>query len=131
MTNLSEDGRAWESGRLNDHLRDWDISDARDRAIEARAEELLTKDGPDGYAPFGEQMARLFIDSFSLADVLADLVQDLADEKYAFVGSRLAGRMRDFARREALDDARIQIDKDTNEPTGAQLDAFEDRERGE
>ena len=131
MTNLSEAGRAWEAGRLNDHLRDWDISEARGRAIDARAEELLTKDGPDGYAPFGEQMVALFAENIDLQDVLRDVVPSLVEGHYAVVGEILAQRMRDFARAEALTWAAILVDKEHNEPTGAQMDAYDDRERGE
>ena len=130
-SNLSDAGRAWENNSLNAHLDDWDISNARDLAIEARAEELLTKDGPDGYAPFGEQMAALFAENIDLQDVLRDVVPSLVEGHYAVVGEILAQRMREFARAEALTWAAILVDKEHNEPTGAQLDAYDDRERGE
>ena len=122
---------AWETQKLNDYLRDFDVSAARDRAIEARAEELLAKDGPDGYAPFGEQMVALFAENIDLQDVLRDVVPSLMEGHYAVVGEILAQRMREFARAEALTWAAILVDKEHNEPTGAQLDAYDDRERGE
>ena len=131
MTNLSEAGRAWESNRLNDHLRDWDVSESRDRAIEARAEELMAKGGPDGYAPFGEQMVALFAENIDLQDVLRDVVPSLIAGDYAMAGELLARRMRDFAAHEAEQWAAILVDKEWNEPTGGQLDAYDDRERGE
>ena len=129
MNDLSEAGRAWENGRLNDHLRDWDVSEARDRAIEARAAELLAKGGPDGYAPFGEQMAALFAENIDLQDVLRDVVPSLIAGNYAMAGELFAKRMRDFAEQEAEQWAAILVDKEWNEPTG--LDAYDDRERGE
>ena len=131
MKNLSEAGRAWENGRLNDHLRDFDVSEARDRAIEARAAELLADDGPDGYAPLGEQMVALFAENTDLQDVLRDMVPSLIAGNYAMAGELLAMRMRDFAQQEAEQWAAILVDKEWNEPTGAQLDAYDDRERGE
>lgn len=129
MKNLSEAGRAWENGRLNDHLRDWDVSEARDRAIEAKANELMAKDGPDGYAPFGEQMVALFAENIDLQDVLRDVVPSLIAGNYAMAGEMLARRMRDFAEQEAEQWAAILVDKEHNEPTG--LDAYDDLERGE
>ena len=119
---------AWENQKLNDYLADWDVSESRDRAIEARAEELLTKDGPDGYAPFGEQMVALFAENIDLQDVLRDVVPSLVEGHYAVVGEILAQRMRDFARAEALTWAAILVDKEHNEPPGAKIDAYEDRE---
>ena len=120
MTNLSDAGRAWESSRLNDHLRDFDVSEARDRAIEALAEELLAKERHD---PFGPEMRQIYADQTLPEHILSAMAPALSAGDYAEAGRVVAGMLRGFARREALDDARIQIDKEHNEPTGAQLDA--------
>ena len=52
MHPLTAAGYAYDDMRLNAHLRDWDVSEARDRAIEARTRELLDGD----YTPFGERV---------------------------------------------------------------------------
>ena len=120
MKNLSEAGRSWENRRLSDHYDDWDISNARDLAIEARAVALLTKERHD---PFGPEMRQLYADQTLPEHILSAMAPALSAGDYAAAGEIVAEMLRDFARREALDDARIQIDAEHNEPTGAQLDA--------
>lgn len=121
MIDLSE--AAWENGLLNDRLRDWDVSEARDREIEARAEELLTKERHD---PFGPEMRQLYADNTLPEHILSAMAPALSAGDYAEAGRVVAEMLRDFARSEALDDARIQVDKEHDEPTGAQLDAYDD-----
>ena len=120
MKDLSEAGIAWENRRLSDYYDDWDISNARDRAIEARAVALLTKERHD---PFGPEMRQIYADQTLPEHILSAMAPALSAGDYAAAGEIVAEMLRDFARREALDDARIQIDAEHNEPTGAQLDA--------
>ena len=119
---------AWENQKLRDYLRDFDVSEARDLAIQDRAEELLTKERHD---PFGPEMRQLYADQTLPEHILSAMAPALSAGNYAAAGEVVAWLLIDFARREALDDARIQIDKEHNEPTGAKLDAYDDRERGE
>ena len=108
MNNLTAAGYAWENSRLNDHLRDWDVSEARDRAIEARAEELLEGD----YAPFGETVFDQFCYEFDLRDVLGDTLQHLVAGDEAQAGHIIAERLRRYADKMAKDEAGLQIDRE-------------------
>ena len=108
MNNLTEAGYAWENNRLNAHLRDYDVSEARDRAIEVRAEELLEGD----YAPFGETVFGMFCDEFDLRDVLGDVLPHLVAGDEAQAGHIIAERLRRYADKLANDEAALQIDHD-------------------
>lgn len=105
---LSEAGRAWENITLNDHLHDWDVSNARDRAIEARTAELLAGD----YSPFGDLVIGLCCDAIDLRDALSDMLPHLIAGDEAEAGRIMARRLRDFAAAEAAQEARIQIDRE-------------------
>ena len=132
-TNLDAAGRAWESRTLNSHLRDYDVSERRDRAIEARTAELLEMRGPKGYHPLDDQVALLFDEEFTAGDVLARLKPCLEAALNALdlslVGVELSDMLRVIAEKEAAAEAAIQIDKEWNEASGAELDAYDDRER--
>ena len=108
MNNLTAAGYAWENNRLNDHLRDWDVSEARDRAIEVRAEELLEGD----YEPFGETVFEQFCDEFDLLDVLGETLQHLVAGDEAAAGHIIAERLRRYADKMANDEAALQIDRE-------------------
>ena len=127
--NLDAAGRAWESSRLNDHLRDWDVSEARDRAIEARAAELLELRDADGYHPFGDRVALLLDESYTAKDMLIIVRHFLEAGDYAAAGEKIVAVLRDIAEVESAEEAAIQIDKEWNEASGAALDAYDDRGR--
>ena len=125
---LDAAGYAWESRTLNSHLRDWDVSEARDRAIEARAGELLELRGPKGYHPLDDQVALMFDEDFTAGDVLNWARPFLEAGNYAVVGQQIADILRVIAEREAAAEAAIQIDSEWNEASGAALDAYDDRD---
>lgn len=104
--------RAWEDSTLNDHLRDFDVSEERDRAIEGRAEDLLNREGHDGCWPYGERIAELFADTYTLGDVLASMLPYLEAGDYGAAGEAIANRLRAFAQSEALREASIQVDRE-------------------
>lgn len=123
MNNLTEAGYSWENNRLNAHLRDYDVSDARDRAIEASVEELLEGE----YAPFGDMVFGLFCDAFDLRDVLGDTLQHLVAGDEAQAGHIIAERLRRYADKMAKGEAGLQIDRewaDASDNAAADL-AFE------
>lgn len=75
--------RAYDDMRLNAHLRDWDVSEERDRAIDERADELLGND----YEPFGDTVVDQFCDEFDLRDVLGDTLQHLIAGDHTAAGA--------------------------------------------
>ena len=124
---LDTAGRAWESSRLNAHLRDFDVSDARDRAIEARTAELLELRGPKGYHPLDENVRLAFHETYTAGEVLDVILPHLEAGNYEVAGQEIAAWLRVIAEKEAAAEAAIQIDKEWNEASGAQLDAYDDR----
>ena len=126
---LEAAGRAWESSLLNDHLRDWDVSEARDRAIEARTAELLERRGPKGYHPLDENVRLAFHETYTAGEVLDIILPHLEAGDYQGVGRSIAVWLRVIAEKEAAAEAAIQIDKEWNEASGSELDAYDDRER--
>ena len=127
---LEAAGRTWESSRLNDHLRDWDVSEARDRAIEARTAELLERRDAEGYHPFGDRVALLFDELYTAGDVLGLVRPHIEAGDHAAIGRVVAGLLLSIAQTEAAAEAAIQIDKEWNEASGAALDAYDDRKAG-
>lgn len=121
--------RAWEDSALNSHLRDWDVSEERDRAIEARTAELLELRGPNGYHPLDENVALLFGETFTAGDVLSMVRPHLVAGNHAAAGERIATWLLAIAETNAAEEAAIQIDKEWNEASGAALDAYDDRGR--
>lgn len=128
---LDAAGRAWESRTLNSHLRDWDVSEARDRAIEARTAELLERSDAEGYHPLGDRVALLFDEKFTAGDVLARLKPCLDAARNALglslVGVELSAMLRALAEKEAAEQAAIDVDREWNEASGSQIDAYDDR----
>ena len=125
---LTAAGYAWESSRLNDHLRDFDVSEARDRAIEARTEELLELRGPKGYHPFDENIRLAFHETYTAGEVFDIVRPHLEAGNYQAAGQDIAAWLRALAEKEAAEEAAIQIDKEWNEASGAELDAYDDQE---
>ena len=128
---LDAAGYAWESRTLNSHLRDWDVSEARDRAIEARAGELLELRGPKGYHPLDENVRLAFHETYTAGEVLDIILPHLEAGDYQGVGRAIAVWLRVIAEKEAAAGAAIQIDKEWNEASGAALDAYDDRKAGQ
>jgi len=117
--------RAYDDRRLNDHLREWDVSEERDRAIAERADELLKCD----YPPFGETVFRAFCDEFDLRDVLGDTLQHLIAGDHAAAGAVIAERLQAYARKLARDDAELRVDAEREaRREGAAADDYDDRE---
>ena len=127
---LTAAGYAWESGRLNSHLRDFDVSEARDRAIEARTAELLELRGPKGYHPLDENVRLAFDEAFTAGEVLDAIRPHLEAGDHAAAGAQIAAMLRALAEKEAAEEAAIQIDREWNEASGAELDAYDDRMAG-
>lgn len=127
---LNAAGRAWEAGTLNSHLRDFDVSEARDRAIEARTAELLELRGTKGYHPFGDRVALLFDEMYTAGDVLGLVMPHIEAGDHAAIGRVIAGLLLSIAQTEATEEAAIQIDKEWNEASGSELDAYDDRMAG-
>ena len=121
--------RAWEDNTLNSHLRDFDVSEARDRAIEARAAELLEMRGPKGYHPLDDQVALLFDENYTAGDVLKWARPFLEAGDYAVAGLQIAALLRLIAEKKAAEQAAIDVDREWNEASSSELDAYEDRER--
>lgn len=124
---LDDVGRAWAEWRLNDHLRDYDVSEARDRAIEARAAELLERRGPKGYHPLDENVRLAFDEAFTSGEVFDAIRPHLEAWDHAAAGAKIAAMLRALAEKEAAEEAAIQIDREWNEASGAELDAYDDR----
>lgn len=122
--------RAWEDNTLNSYLRDWDVSDARDRAIEARAAELLELRGPKGYHPLDENVRLAFDEAFTAGDVFDAIRPHLEAGDHAAAGAQIAAMLRALADKEAAEESAIQIDREWNEASGAELDAYDDRIAG-
>ena len=122
-------GSAWSDSTLNDHLRDFDVSEERGRAIEARTAELLELRGPNGYHPLDENVALLFDETFTAGDVLSMVRPHLVAGNHAAAGERIATWLLAIAETNAAAEAAIQIDKEWNEASGAALDAYDDRGR--
>ena len=101
---------AWEDIKLNDYLRDWDVSEARDRAIEDRAAELLADDGPKGRHPHGAEVALLFDEQYTAGDVLSWVRPYLVAGDHAAVGLTIQRVLEAIAHELAKDEARIEID---------------------
>ena len=122
---------AWEDIKLNDCLNDFDLSEARDRAVEERAAELVKDEGPKGRHPHGAEVALLFDEQYTAGDVLSWVRPHLVAGDLAAVGRVLQGVLEAIALTEAEAEARIQVDHEANEPTAAQEAAFDDRIRGD
>ena len=128
---LDAAGRALDASTLNSHLRDFDVSDRRDRAIEARAADLLERRGPKGYHPLGENVALLFDERYTAGDVLGWIVGYFEAGRYVDAGKVIADVLHHIACTEAAAEAAIQIDREWNEASGAALDAYDDRTAGQ
>jgi hypothetical protein len=124
---LDDVGRAWSEWRLNDHLRDFDVSEARDRAIEARTAELLQLRGPKGYHPLDENVRLALEENFTSGELLQAVVPHLEDGNYHAAGKEIESWLILIAEGEARAEAAIQIDNEWNEASGAELDAYDDR----
>ena len=122
---------AWEDIKLNDHLSDWDVSEARDRAIEDRKAELLADEGPKGCHPHGAEVALMFDEQYTAADVLSWVRPYLVAGDHAAVGRTIQRVLEGIALTEAEAEARIQIDREANEPTAADEARYDDRLRGD
>jgi len=117
--------RAYDDLRLNAYLRDWDVSEARDRAIDERADDLLEHD----YTPFGDTVFEQLCDEFSLRDVLGDTLQHLIAGDHAAAGAVIAERLQAYARKLARDDAELRVDAEREaRREGAAADDYDDRE---
>jgi len=117
--------RAYDDMRLNAHLRDWDVSEARDRAIAERADELIDGD----YTPFGDTVFEQFCDEFDLRDVLGDTLQHLIAGDHTAAGSVIAERLKAYARKLAKEEAELRVDAEWEaRRDGAYADAGDDRE---
>lgn len=119
--------RAWEDNTLNYYLRDWDVSDARDRAIEARTAELLDLRGPKGYHPLDENVRLAFHETYTAGEVFDAIRPHLEAGDHAAAGAQIAAMLRALAEKEAAEEAAIQIDREWSEASGAELDAYDDR----
>ncbi len=117
--------RAYDDRRLNAYLRDWDVSEARDRTIDERADDLLEHD----YAPFGDTVFEQFCDEFDLRDVLGDTLQHLIAGDHTAAGSVIAERLKAYARKLAKEEAELRVDAEWEaRREGAAVDAYDDRE---
>ena len=123
--------RAWEDNTLNSHLLDYDVSEERDRAIEARTAELLELRGPKGYHPLDENVRLAFHEAFTAGEVFDAMRSHLEAGDYAAAAAQIAAMLRAIAEKEAAAEAAIQIDKEWNEASGAELDAYDDRVKGD
>lgn len=103
---------AWEDVALNAHLKDFDLSEARDRAIEDRAAQLLADDGPKGYAPFSPEVVLVAGEKFDGEDLLKMLLPYLVAGDHAGAGLAVVQMLTDIAEKEAAEVARIQIDRE-------------------
>ena len=128
--NLDAAGYAWESSTLNSHLRDFDVSDRRDRAIEARTAELLELRGPKGYHPLDENVRLAFHETYTAGEVFDAIRPHLEAGDNAAAGAQIAAMLRALAEKEAAEQAAIDVDREWNEASGAALDAYDDRMAG-
>lgn len=128
---LTAAGYAFESSRLNDHLRDYDVSDRRDRAIEARTAELLELRGPEGYHPLDDNVRLAFDENYTAGDVFDAVRPHLEAGDHAAAGAQIAAMLRAIAEKEAAEEAAIQIDREWSEASGAEMDAYDDRLAGQ
>ena len=119
--------RAWEDNTLNSHLRDFDVSDRRDRAIEARTAELLERRGPHGYHPLDDNVRLAFDETYTAGEVLDVILPHLESANYEVAGQEIAAWLRLVAEKEAAEQATIDVDREWNEASGAALDAYDDR----
>lgn len=103
---------AWEDIKLNDYLDDFDLSEARDRAIEERAAELLADDGPNGYAPFSAEVVLVTSEEYDSEDLLKVMLPYLVAGNHAGAGLAVANMLQGIAERESAVVARIQIDRE-------------------
>lgn len=124
---LDAAGYAWEAGTLNDHMRDFDVSDRRDRAIEARTAELLELRGPKGYHPLDENVRLAFHETYTAGEILDAIRPQLEAGDHAAAGAHIAAMLRALAEKEAAEQATIDVDREWNEASGAALDAYDDR----
>lgn len=122
---------AWEDLQLNSHLRDHDRANARDSAIEQRAAELLADDGPKGYAPFSPEVVLIAGEKFDGEDLLKMLLPYLVAGDHAGAGLAVVQLLKDIAEKEANEVARIQIDREANEPTAVDEARYDERLRGD
>jgi hypothetical protein len=127
---LDDVGRAWSEWRLNDHLRDFDVSEERDRAIEARAAELLELRGPKGYYPLDENVRLAFHETYTAGEVFDAIRPHLEAGDHAAAGAHIAAMLCALAKKEAAEQASIDVDKEWNEASGAELDAYDDKVAG-
>ena len=97
---------------LNDYLHDWDLSEARDRAIEDRAAELVKDDGLNGYAPFSPEVVLVAGEKFDGEALLQMLLPYLVAGDHAGAGLAVVRMLTDIAEKEAADAARHQIDRE-------------------
>ena len=112
---LEAAGEALENRTLNAYLRDWDVSEDRDREIERRAEELLEDDGPKGYAPFGPNAIDMAETVIDLADLLREMLPRLSGGDWAGAGAAAADMLTGIAKASALDAARIDVDSERDD----------------
>ena len=114
--------RAYDDRRLNAYLRDWDVSEARDRAIEERADELLEHD----YSPFGDTVFEQFCDEHDLRDVLSDTLQHLIAGEHTAAGNVIAERLKAYARKLAKEEAELRVDAEWEARREGAADAARD-----
>ena len=124
---LDAAGRAWSEWRLNSHLRDFDVSEERDRAIEARTADLLELRGPKGYHPLDENVRLAFHETYTAGEVFDAIRPHLEAGDHATAGAQIVAMLRALAEKEAAEEAAIQIDREWSEASGAELDAYDDR----
>lgn len=122
---------SWEDVKLNDHLRDWDVSEARESAINERAAQLMADNGPKGRGPFSPEVVLLAGEKFDGEDMLKIMLPYLVAGNHAEAGLAVVKLLTDIAEKEAAEVARIQIDREANEPTAAQEAVYDERLRGD
>ncbi len=122
---------AWEDLRLSEYFKDYYRSDARESAIAERARELLADDLPNGYSPFSDRIVRLAAEQVDSEDLIRELLPWLVAGDFSEAGSIVMRRLVDVSAKEAMEEARLQIDRMLNEPTAAQEAAYDDRLRGD
>ena len=115
---------------LNDYLHDWDLSNARDAAIYQRTRELLADEGPEGCHPHGAEVAWMFDEKYTAGEVLSWVRPYLVAGDHAAVGRTIQRVLEGIALTEAEAEARIQIDREANEPTAADEARYDDQKRG-
>lgn len=115
---------------LNDYLRDHDLSNARDSAIAERARDLLADDGPDGYSQFSDRIVRLAAEQIDSEDLIRELLPWLVAGDFVEAGSVVMRRLVDVSSKEAMEEARLQIDRLLDGLTAAQEADYDDRLRG-